>query len=126
MEKLNAHQGQQHLSDSKLNEWGGYIGKTNDDIIYMHDDGVLDCIRENNPAIRSIEAWFFPGMEFDWGLAGECIGSSTYVTDLCVTLDGHSNEDLKLFCKGLARNKSIVWLRVYGYGSSAMHGKIYK
>jgi hypothetical protein len=126
MEIVNEYQGQQQHSDSKLNEWGEYIGKVNEDVIYMHYDCVLQCIQENNPSITSIEARFFPDMEFDWGLAGWSIGSSTCVKDLCLTLDdGHSIEDLKLFCKGLAHNKSIVWLRVFDY-SNFMRNKVYK
>jgi hypothetical protein len=41
-----------------LNEWGEYIGKTNDDVRH------LGMYSGKHPAITFIEAWFFPDMEF--------------------------------------------------------------
>ena len=53
-------------------------------------------------------------MDFDWSLAGQHLGESKYVKDLTIFLDpeGHSNDDVKSFCRGLANNTSISSLRI--------------
>eukprot|EP00956_Cyclotella_meneghiniana_P026792 scaffold58728_cov20-Cyclotella_meneghiniana.AAC.1 len=39
--------------DSRLDEWGNYI-KKREDVIRIEDDGVLEAIHNNNPAVTAV------------------------------------------------------------------------
>eukprot|EP00956_Cyclotella_meneghiniana_P016041 scaffold25098_cov64-Cyclotella_meneghiniana.AAC.4 len=107
-----------------FNEWGKYTG--NKDLIKLEGDDVIRNILGNNPAISSVKAVLprrpDPSItsislrnKIDWELAGRCIAKSKHIKHLCWYYpDDCLEEDLKVFAKGVALNRSIEALELCG------------
>eukprot|EP00956_Cyclotella_meneghiniana_P004581 scaffold5639_cov70-Cyclotella_meneghiniana.AAC.3 len=101
--------------DSRLDEWGKYIKKS-EDVIRIDDDGVLEAIRNNNPAITAVEvhAGGDDGEISNWGAVGRYLRQSKHVKHLAMNFFGIIDSlDLQSFCDGLAVNKSVESLEIY-------------
>jgi hypothetical protein len=75
--------------DAIMDEWGKCIIKE-EDTMSISTDGVLDGIRQNNPAITAVEVDCvdYYDANIDWAAAGNGIGSNRYLRFLCVRADG--------------------------------------
>lgn len=79
-------------------------------------EGVLKAIKNNNPAITAVRLTVNGDYNYCWADVGEYIGKSGYVSHLKLLFDEDfpSQEDVSVFCKGLACNKSIKSLEITG------------
>lgn len=116
-----------HQQSTDFNEWGEYTG--NKDPVKLEGDGVIQNILDNNPAISSVRAMLprprrrDPSVtshtslrsEVDWEVAGQCIAKSKHIKYLCWNYpDDCLDEDLEVFAKGVALNRSIEALELCG------------
>ena len=97
-----------------MNDWGEYdLEKLEVD---MRSEGVLQAIKNNNPAITAVRLTVNATDYCCWADVGEYIGKSDYVRHLKLLFDEDfpSQEDVRVFCKGLACNNSIKSLEIAG------------
>eukprot|EP00956_Cyclotella_meneghiniana_P032182 scaffold87370_cov37-Cyclotella_meneghiniana.AAC.1 len=103
--------------DSRLDEWGNYIQRR-EDVLSINDDGVMEAIQNNNPAITAVRVDVgYDDDEAteisDWGAVGRYLGSSRHVKHLNLEFWGIIDSlDLKSFCDGLAINTSVESLMI--------------
>ena len=95
-----------------MNEWGEYELEKHEVDIGL--EGVLKAIKNNNPAITAVRLMVNGDYNYCWADVGEYIGKSGYVSHLKLLSDENfpSQEDVSVFCKGLACNKSIKSLEI--------------
>lgn len=120
-----------------MNEWGEHTIDA-EKIICIRNDGVIEAIQNNNPAITSIiveafdddsedeeEGEFF---RVDWAAAGACLGYSETVKYLELKVDEYdSSENIQIFCTGMVLNQSIEHLVIrcgFEEGYNADNGAI--
>jgi hypothetical protein len=109
MEPLNST-----ACDDIIDEWGKFV-KEEDIFMCMETNGVLDGIRQNNPAITAVEvdSVDYYDANIVWAAAGNGIGSNRYLRFLCVRAGRLTDlEDVQAFFGGLALNRSIQALRI--------------
>eukprot|EP00956_Cyclotella_meneghiniana_P021383 scaffold38911_cov36-Cyclotella_meneghiniana.AAC.1 len=101
--------------DSRLDEWGDYIQRK-EDVIRIKDDGVLEAIQNNNPAITAVSVHVDEEDDddiSDWGAVGRHLGNTTHVKHLYLEFFEIMNSlDLSSFCDGLAVNTSVESLQM--------------
>ena len=90
---------------SNINEWGEYIRST--ERVDMADDGVIQNIENNNPAITYVYA-SLTSEAIDWRAAERCIANSKYLKHLQLRCTAYKHS----FCKDLALNKSLEILEL--------------
>jgi hypothetical protein len=68
------------------------------DLVNLHREGVIQAIRENNPAITAVCA---SGYSFG---DGQSLGQSTVVTHLELNFGSSDVDDVRGFCTGVSGN----------------------
>jgi hypothetical protein len=91
-----------HEDDGHMNLWDQEPGRA----FTLNYDFVLRKIKEKDPIITC--AYINdPGEDYDWEAAGKCLGSSSIIKSLSMTIYPSNLSGAVILCRGLVLNKSI-------------------